>query len=78
MSDNKHKDVCDYCEVGMFRLPGIVFQKNVLTDDQLNAMDEWCKEHNCGTRMTDRLWSFTSTAKRDWFLFRWSAELNVK
>jgi hypothetical protein len=60
------------CSVGMFKLPGISFDKNQITEELANEMEEWCKENKCGTRMTDRLWSFKSEKKRDWFILRWS------
>lgn len=63
------------CEVGMFRLPGIKFEKNSLPAELIEEMESWCKENKCGTKMNDWLWSFKSEAKREWFILRWSDEL---
>jgi len=29
------------CQVGMFRLPGVVLDKEEMTEDKLHEMDEW-------------------------------------
>ena len=76
--EKKHDDSCEFCEVGMFRLPGIVFHKEIVEQLPIAEMVKWANEYKCGTQMTDRLWSFTSEAKRNWFLFRWSAEMKIK
>lgn len=68
--ENKQKFTT--CEVGMFRLPGIVFEKGALTEDQHQEMVKWAQENNCGKPMTDELWSFKSAKQRDWFILRWS------
>jgi len=61
------------CQVGMFKLPGIVLNKEEMTEDKLHEMDEWRQtEQGVGTRMTDLLWSFKTEAQRDWFILRWS------
>jgi hypothetical protein len=61
------------CEVGMFRLPGVVLDKEEVTEDNLHEMDKWRQtEQGVGTRMTDLLWSFKTEAQRDWFILRWS------
>lgn len=61
------------CEVGMFRLPGVVLSKDEMTEEKLHEMDEWrLTEQGVGTRMTDLLWSFKSESQRDWFILRWS------
>jgi hypothetical protein len=61
------------CQVGMFRLPGIVLTKEEVTEDKLSEMDAWrLTEQGTGTRMTDLLWSFKTEAQRDWFILRWS------
>lgn len=66
------------CEVGLFRLPGIVIEaeeEEVITEEQLNEIDEWSKsESGTGKRMTDKLWSFKTEAQRDWFILRWSGK----
>ena len=60
------------CNVGMFRLPGITFDKKQLNPELVQEMEDWCKENKCGSKMTDTLWSFKSEKKRDWFILRWS------
>jgi hypothetical protein len=67
------------CEVGMFRLPGIVVEDEddedatPVTEEQLKEMEEWCNsEFGTGMRMTDRLFSFRKESQRDWFILRWS------
>lgn len=69
--ENTKSQKYEYCEVGLFRLPGIVYDKDSLTTEEYESMVEWSKEHNCGTPMTDRLWSFKTEAHRDWFLLKW-------
>ncbi len=64
------------CEVGMFRLPGIVIEpedEETITEEQLKEMEEWCNsEFGTGMRMTGRLFSFRKESQRDWFILRWS------
>jgi len=61
------------CQVGMFRLPGVVLDKEEMTEDKIHEMDAWrLTEQGTGTRMTDLLWSFKTEAQRDWFILRWS------
>jgi hypothetical protein len=64
------------CEVGMFRLPGIVIEAEedeVITEEQLKEMEDWCNsEFGTGMRMTDKLFSFRKESQRDWFILRWS------
>ena len=63
------------CEVGMFRLPGVVLDKEEMTEDKLHEMDEWrLTEQGVGTRMTDLLWSSKKESQRDWFILRWSGD----
>jgi hypothetical protein len=63
------------CEVGLFRLPGIVFEKGQISAEKLKEMDEWAaSDHGVGKRMTDVLWSFKSEAQRDWFILKWCDE----
>jgi len=64
-----------HCQVGMFKLPGITFEKGQISDELSQEMEDWCKANNCGVKMTDRLWSFKSEKKRDWFILRWSDSL---
>jgi len=61
------------CEVGMFKLPGVVLDKAEITEEKIHKMDEWRhSEQGVGTRMTELLWSFKSESQRDWFILRWS------
>jgi hypothetical protein len=59
-------------EVGMFRLPGLAFEKGQLTDKLLAEMIAWAKEEGVGMNMTENLWSFKKEAHREWFVLRWS------
>jgi len=68
------------CEVGMFKLPGILIEnddddehKTSVTEEQLKEMEDWCNsEFGKGMRMTERLFSFRKESQRDWFVLRWS------
>lgn len=67
------------CEVGMFRLPGVIVEddddedKTPVSEEQLKEMEDWCNsEFGTGMRMTDRLFSFRKESQRDWFILRWS------
>ena len=66
------------CEVGMFRLPGIVIEPDedeIISEERLKEMEEWCNsEFGTGMRMTERLFSFRKPSQRDWFILRWSGE----
>jgi len=66
------------CEVGMFRLPGIVIEaeeEETITEEQLKEMEDWCNsEFGKGMRMTDTLFSFRKESQRSWFILRWSGE----
>lgn len=69
------------CEVGMFRLPGIIVENGDeedspdITEEQLTEMEDWCNsEFGTGMRMTGRLFSFRKESQRDWFILRWSGE----
>jgi hypothetical protein len=59
------------CEVGMFRLPGLVFEKGQLPPELLEEMIAWANAEGVGMSMTDRLWSFKKEAHREWFILRW-------
>jgi hypothetical protein len=59
-------------EVGMFRLPGIVFKKGEISDELQLEMIAWAKEEGVGMSMTENLWSFKKEAHREWFVLRWS------
>ena len=63
-------------EVGMFRLPGIVFERDELPPELLAEMLEWAKHEGVGFGMTENLWSFKKEAHREWFILRWSDRLN--
>lgn len=64
------------CEVGLFRLPGIVIEaeeEEILDPEKLDEMEQWSKsDTGTGRRMTETLWSFRTEAQRDWFVLRWS------
>jgi hypothetical protein len=69
------------CEVGMFRLPGIIVENGDeedspdITEEQLKEMEDWCNsEFGTGMRMTNKLFSFRKESQRDWFVLRWSGE----
>jgi hypothetical protein len=66
------------CEVGPFRLPGIVFDKGELPDDLLLEMQEWANAEGVGMSMTDRLWSFKKQAHREWYILRWSDDISKR
>lgn len=66
------------CEVGMFKLPGLIVERPDDWSDELwqqtqTEMDEWAaSEQGTGTRMTESLWSFRKQSQRDWFILKWS------
>lgn len=66
------------CEVGMFRLPGVIIEAEedeTITEEQIKMMEEWCNsEFGTGMRMTDKLFSFRKESQRSWFILRWSGE----
>lgn len=57
--------------VGMFKLPGIVFEKGELSEELNNEMIAWAKAEGVGMSMTENLWSFKKEAHREWFILRW-------
>jgi hypothetical protein len=59
-------------EVGMFKLPGLVFGKNQLTPELLEEMLAWAEAEGVGMNMTENLWSFKKEAHREWFVLRWA------
>lgn len=69
------KVTMENCEVGLFRLPGIKFEKGQLPAELIEEMEAWCTQNHCGTKMNDWLWSFKTKAQRDWFVLRWSDEI---
>ena len=62
-------------EVGMFKLPGILFQRGEVTPELELEMIAWAKEEGVGMSMTENLWSFKKEAHREWFILRWSDSL---
>lgn len=63
------------CNVGLFRLPGVVIDKEEATAEKIAEMDAWAaSEQGVGTRMTEFLWSFKKESQRDWFILRWSGD----
>lgn len=70
-----YKMKIETCQVGLFKLPGIVLDKEEITEDIINEMDTWSKsEQGTGMRMTETLWSFKTEAQRDWFILKWGGE----
>lgn len=61
----------EHVEVGMFKLPGLKFEKDQLPDELVGEMEAWADENHCGYKMNNWLWSFKSQAQRDWFVLRW-------
>lgn len=63
------------CDVGLFRLPGVVIDKEEATEDKIKEMDEWAQSaQGVGQRMTETLWSFKKESQRDWFILKWSGD----
>lgn len=63
------------CDVGLFRLPGVVIDKEEATEDKIKEMDEWAQSaQGVGQRMTETLWSFKKDSQRDWFILKWSGD----
>lgn len=58
-------------QVGMFKLPGIVFEKNELSEELNSEMIAWAQAEGVGMSMTESLWSFKKEAHREWFILRW-------
>ena len=72
MSGNPNKEPkMITCEVGMFRLPGLIIDYNQYRAEEMAEMETWGLS-NGAAKMTDKLWSFKSKSKRDWFILRWS------
>ena len=72
MEEVKEVILFEKVEVGMFKLPGLRFEKGQIPEDLHNDMVAWSKENHCGTAMNEWLWSFKSEEKRDRFILRWS------
>ncbi len=63
------------CEVGLWRLPGVVIDKEEINEEKLAEMDAWASSpQGVGTRMTEVLWSFKKESQRDWFILKWSGD----
>lgn len=66
------------CEVGMFKLPGVIVERPEDWSDEhwqqtQEEMDTWSdSDQGTGKRMTDVLWSFRKESQRDWFILKWS------
>lgn len=67
------------CQVGMFKLPGLIVQLEddegqlmPLPEETLNEISQWCLTNHCGKSMTQRLWSFKNEKQRDIFILKWS------
>jgi len=59
--------------VGMFKLPGLVLDKEEMTEEKIAELDAWLEsEQGTGKRMTDVLWSFRNEGQREWFILKWS------
>jgi len=67
-----------HVQVGMFKLPGLSFDRDEMSDELRDEMVEWAESSNCGIFMTDRLWSFKSEGHRDFFLLRWAERVPKK
>jgi hypothetical protein len=63
-------------EVGMFRLPGVVFEPGEITAELEIEMIAWAKAEGVGMSMTENLWSFKKAAHREWFILRWSDRIS--
>lgn len=69
------KVTMENCEVGMFRLPGIKFEKTALPPELIQEMEEWCTQNNCGKKMNDWLWSFKKEKHRTMFILKWADQI---
>lgn len=58
-------------EVGPFRLPGLAFKKDQLSESLNEEMRAWAAGEGVGMSMTPNLWSFKKAAHREWFIMRW-------
>ena len=60
-----------HVEVGMWKLPGIQFEKGELPTELNEQMQAWAQAEGVGMSMTESLWSFRKEAHREWFVLRW-------
>lgn len=58
-------------QVGMWKLPGIVFEKGELSSELNEEMVAWAQAEGVGMSMTENLWSFRKESHREWFIMRW-------
>lgn len=58
-------------EVGMFRLPGLSFEKGQISEELNKEMIAWANAEGVGMSMTENLWSFRKASHREWFIMRW-------
>lgn len=59
--------------VGMFKLPGLILDKEEMTQEKIAELDAWVEsEQGTGKRMTEVLWSFRNESQREWFILKWS------
>jgi len=59
-------------EVGPFRLKGVKVDVGQYTPEQFTEMVSWAKDNGAYVSEDKGLFSWKDTAKRDWFLLRWS------
>ena len=43
-----------------------------LTDDDMDVVQKWCVEHDCGKRLSFDLFQFRTEAEVTMFMLRWS------
>lgn len=56
----------------MFKLPGLLLDKEELTEEKQLEINTWCEENKCGKNMTGSLYSFRNEKQREWFILKWS------
>lgn len=58
-------------EIGLFRLPGVQFEKDELTQEQKQEIIEWGdSEFGYGISLNDTTWSFKNEKQRDLFILK--------
>jgi hypothetical protein len=60
-----------HVEVGMFRMPGLAFERGELPAELLEEMQSWAEAEGVGMSMTEYLWSFKKESHREWFILKW-------
>lgn len=64
-------------DIGMFKLPGVVIEKNEDEDDLLRGIldevREWTSEHKIGKEINcdKNIWMFKNDNQRNFFIMRW-------